>query len=176
MTPKEVKATVDEAFHALRRACDGFAGAADLFDRAHEAASDEEKGHRRHGSRLSSERYRSSVETSARYFVVRDFIKPASVKNALDATSIKKSSLYAAALRDLLKLVPPDVIRANVLRIDYADHLSQPSPDAARKPAGPRSRRARPARGPSEWQREEAMQLGMGLGVEAYNDAMGWGE
>lgn len=26
-----------------------------------------------------------------------------------------------------------------------------------------------------EWQREEATQLGMGLGVEAYNDAMGWG-
>lgn len=27
-----------------------------------------------------------------------------------------------------------------------------------------------------EWQREIAMQAGMGLGVEAYNDAMGWGE
>jgi hypothetical protein len=26
-----------------------------------------------------------------------------------------------------------------------------------------------------EWQREQAMQAGMGLGVEAYNDAMGWG-
>jgi len=24
------------------------------------------------------------------------------------------------------------------------------------------------------WQREQAMQLGMGLGVDAYNDAMGW--
>lgn len=27
-----------------------------------------------------------------------------------------------------------------------------------------------------EWQRERAMQAGMGLGVEAYNDEMGWGQ
>lgn len=27
-----------------------------------------------------------------------------------------------------------------------------------------------------EWQRERAMQAGMGLGVDAYNDEMGWGE
>jgi len=25
-----------------------------------------------------------------------------------------------------------------------------------------------------DWRREQAMQAGMGLGVEAYNDAMGW--
>lgn len=28
----------------------------------------------------------------------------------------------------------------------------------------------------AEWQRERAMQAGMGLGIEAYNDEMGYGE
>lgn len=39
----------------------------------------------------------------------------------------------------------------------------------------PRVKRAKPAVD-REWQREQAMQAGMGLGVEAYNDAMGWGD
>lgn len=43
----------------------------------------------------------------------------------------------------------------------------------APQPRAVRTRRLSPA--DSEWQREQAMQLGMGLGVEAYNDAMGWG-
>ncbi len=46
--------------------------------------------------------------------------------------------------------------------------------------AGPdivKHRRLRPdaPSGNSDWRREHAMQAGMGLGVDAYNDAMGWG-
>lgn len=30
--------------------------------------------------------------------------------------------------------------------------------------------------GDDDWHREQAMQLGMGLGIDAYNDAMGYGD
>ncbi len=45
--------------------------------------------------------------------------------------------------------------------------------EPAAKPA--KNKPIRAPRVDREWQRENAMQLGMGLGVEAYNDAMGYG-
>ena len=40
----------------------------------------------------------------------------------------------------------------------------------------PKKRPPRKRRPPidCEWQREQAMQAGMGLGIDAYNEAMGW--
>lgn len=49
--------------------------------------------------------------------------------------------------------------------------LSGPDVHEVRELKKPRRRRD----DAEDWRREQAMQAGMGMGIDAYNDAMGWG-
>ncbi len=97
-TPK-TRETIARAYAQLERASDLDSDASSLLRRATDAAIDGEKKHRRHGP---SSRYRESVETAARYFVVKWFLDPANVKSARDAAAVRLDCLYASALHDLL--------------------------------------------------------------------------
>lgn len=97
MSTSKTRQTIAAAYAALERAADeNGIDACNLFRKATEAATEGEKGHRRHGP---SSRYRESIETAARYFVVKWFLDPAKVKSALDATKVRLDCLYSSALR-----------------------------------------------------------------------------
>lgn len=124
MTPKEVKAVVDAAYRALERAAEKHQETQKLFDLGFEANVRQEKGHRRMGSGLGTGRYRASVQTVARYFLVKWYLEPAKVESAKDATLITLSALYSTALRDWLPEVPNAPSLIDVLALDYAEHMS----------------------------------------------------
>lgn len=133
-TPKQAKEAIDAAFLVVRRLSNLNTETQNLFERAHDAAVTGERHNRRHAWAPGG-RWRSSVETSARYFVVRWFSEPAEVSNAREAAALRTDCLCASALRLAIEASRKGSARvfdtedaAKLSRvlddIDYADHLS----------------------------------------------------
>jgi hypothetical protein len=99
MSTSKTREIIARAYAALERASDPDSDASSLLRRATDAATEGEKTHRRHGP---SGRYRESVETAARYFVVKWFLDPHPVKSARDAAALRLDCLYASALHAVL--------------------------------------------------------------------------
>lgn len=127
MSTSKTRQTIATAYAALDRACDeNGMEACSLIRKATDAALEGEKGHRRGGP---PSRYRESVETAARYFVVKWFLDPAKIASAADAARVRLDCLYASALRaelvgrmgaDLTTLWPK---LEPVAAIDYSDDI-----------------------------------------------------
>lgn len=137
MTPKEAKKVIDQAFHVVQRASHLTTETRDLFERAHSIAIRDETHNRRHAW-VKGGRWKNSVETAARYFVVKWFFEPARATNVREAAGLRLDCLYASALRAAvdaarLKMTPKEA-RAYAMeeagecldlgRVDYAEHLS----------------------------------------------------
>lgn len=128
MSTSRTRQTIATAYAALERAADeNGIDACSFFRKATDAATDGEKAHRRPERRQS--RYRESVETAARYFVVKWFLEPAKIGNALDAARVRLDCLYASALRaELIGRMGADFtdLRAKlepVAAIDYVNDI-----------------------------------------------------
>lgn len=127
MSTSKTRQTIATAYAALERAADeNGLDACGFFRKASDAATDGEKAHRRMGP---SSQYRESVETTARYFVVKWFLEPAKIGNALDAARVRLDCLYASALRaELIGRMGADFtdLRAKlepVAAIDYVNDI-----------------------------------------------------
>lgn len=124
----KTRETIAAAYAALDRACDeNGMDACSLIRKATDAALEGEKGHRRHGPRG---RYRESVETAARYFVVKWFLDPAKITDARSAAAVRLDCLYASALRaELIGRMGADftALRTKlepVAAVDYSDDIA----------------------------------------------------
>lgn len=125
MSTSKTRQTIATAYSALERAADeNGIDASGLCRKATDAAIDGEKGHRR-GRRG----FRESVETAARYFVVKWFLDPAKITDARSAAAVRLDCLYASALRaELIGRMGADFtdLRAKlepVGAIDYSDDI-----------------------------------------------------
>lgn len=128
MTPKEAKQVIDRAYAALERACErsGNVGEAQmLLEKAYVAARDGEKLHRKHAWD-KTERPRNSVETAARYFVLRWFYDPVRIGSARAAVMIRADALYGAALRELLGDVESLMghLKDHYEEVEYVEHIA----------------------------------------------------
>lgn len=132
MTIKEAKKLIDCAFQLLSHAVEPKREASECFERAYAGALAGEKRHRR-GAWVPEGPYRSSIQTSARYFVVQWYFDPAKVRSALEAVSIREDALYASAVREALGPVPALMaLQRDFAEIDYAQHLCAPPLETAR--------------------------------------------
>lgn len=134
LTNAQVTQIVDEAFRTLRRMCDENPRTQEWFEAAYTAGFEQERGHRRFGRWFNPHRYRQSIETAARYFVVRDWLEPVRVVNAVDAVSINRCALYMAAARLEMQPLRVELVEFESVKwIDYADHMAQPNESKERK-------------------------------------------
>lgn len=127
MSALQTRKTIAAAYAALERAADeNGMTACSLLLKATFAAIDGEKGHRRFGPRST---YRQSVETAARYFVVKWFLDPAKITDARSAAAVRLDCLYASALRaELVERMGMAFIELGpklepVAAIDYSDDI-----------------------------------------------------
>lgn len=132
MTPKEAKDLIDRAFLIVRRHSNLTTETQSLFEQAHGCAIKAETERRRSVFSRGLGRYRSTVETTARYFVCKWFAYPATVLNVRDAAALRRDCLYASALRLAVNekkvLTPGEVnVLDEVESVDYAEHLSNGS-------------------------------------------------
>jgi hypothetical protein len=126
MTKTQVKRTIDTAFVALQRACESSSEADRLLTRALDAARTGERKHRTMGRGLDG--YSQSIETAARYFVIKWFCEPGDVTDALQATRLREDCLCASALRFLMGSEGPGMRDAWLAMqacasIDYTVHI-----------------------------------------------------
>lgn len=124
----KTRETIARAYAALERATDeNGLEAVGLLRKATDAALDGEKAHRRFGPKS---RYRESVETAARFFVVKWFLDPAKITNAREAAAVRLDCLYASALRaELVERMGMQFVTLGtkldpVAAIDYADEIA----------------------------------------------------
>ena len=128
LSKTEVKARIDRAFVELNRVCESRQEAARLLDHAHRAALEGERRHRSLGRGLGPGSYQQSVETAARYWVVRWFWEPTKVTSALEAVQLREDALHAAALAEFLRneRKPMQELYERVkacLAIDYSEDI-----------------------------------------------------
>lgn len=102
LSKAEVKARIDRAFVELNRVCESRQESARLLAHAHRAALEGERRHRSIGRGLDPGPYQQSVETAARYWVLRWFWEPAKVTSALEAVQLREDALHASALAQFL--------------------------------------------------------------------------
>lgn len=95
----EVKKIIDQAYGKLARLVESRSEADRLLLQALEAARATEKQHRKSPWGTDREGWKQSVETAARYFVVKWYLDPRKIRDALEATQTRLDCLYASALR-----------------------------------------------------------------------------
>jgi hypothetical protein len=123
--PKVAKAIIDALYMNLSHECDRGMEASQLLYKASEAAREGEKQHRKGVWGPREGRYRGSVETAVRYFVVKWFMDPAKVTSALDAARLRADCLYASALREALgAFVLTGPAARGFAKIDYCVHIT----------------------------------------------------
>ena len=124
MNTRKMTAAMNTAFRLFEAAA-GQAGVDRGFDKAFQFAVLEEREHRRFGKSFTGDRnrYRLSVVTCAKLFVVQRIADPRPVTCAKDVLFTVPSALLAAAIRQVLDeedMMPPAESYADVLQIDYA--------------------------------------------------------
>lgn len=128
MTPREAKTTIDRLFERIVREVAGDDQATVWLEKAYAACLADERQHRRNAW-AETDRPRNSATTAARYFCVKWFLYPATVRDALEAASVRLDCLYASAVG--LRFSKWHLDPGDFDAIDYAEHIAAPSRESA---------------------------------------------
>ncbi len=95
---------IQEAYNALDRASESSSEASRLVGLAYDAAAESERRHRRGAPYCADRKALVSVDTAAKFFVVKWACEPVGKKKSLlEASGLRLECLYAGALGELLR-------------------------------------------------------------------------